>query len=148
MRWKVRRVANDELQSAVAEYETLRAQLEALAQQNELLRMSLEEHMRAKETMTRFQHGGEGAEILVPIGANSFLFAQIKDPDRAIIGIGSDLTVEEDMGTAVNRLEGQIKEIESALKAINERMVEFSQKVEEKSGLVRELYGQAQMANE
>jgi prefoldin alpha subunit len=148
MRWKVRRVANDELQSAVAEYETLRAQLEALAQQNELLRMSLEEHMRDKETMTRFQHGGEGAEILVPIGANSFLFAQIKDPDRAIIGIGSDLTVEEDMGTAVNRLEGQIKEIESALKAINERMVEFSQKVEEKSGLVRELYGQAQMANE
>lgn len=139
---------SDELQSAVAEYEALRAQLEALAQQNELLRMSLEEHVRAKETMTRFQKGGEGAEILVPVGANSFLFAQIKDPDKAIIGIGSDLTVEEDMNTAVKRLEGQIEEIESTLKALAERMVEFSQKVEEKSGLVRELYGQAQQASE
>ena len=141
-------MASDELQTAVAEYETLRAQLEALTQQNELLRMSLEEHMRAKETMKRFQQGGEGAEILVPIGANSFLFAQIKDPDKAIIGIGSDLTIEEDMDTAVKRLEGQITQIESALNAIAERIVEFSQKVEEKSGLVRELYGQAQMANE
>ncbi|MCK4442926.1 MAG: prefoldin subunit alpha [Thermoplasmata archaeon] len=138
----------EELQSAVAEYEALRAQLEALAQQNELLRMSLEEHMRAKETMSRFQVGGEGAEILVPVGANSFVFAQISDPDKAIVGIGSDLTVEEDMEDAIKGLDVKIEEIETALKGLTERVVEVSRMVEEKSGVVRGLYGQVQQTNE
>ena len=138
----------EELQSAVAEYEALRAQLEALAQQNELLRMSLEEHMRAKETVSRFQEGGEGAEILVPVGANSFVFAQISNPDKAIVGIGSDLTVEEDMEDAIKGLDVKIEEIETALKGLTERVVEVSRMVEEKSGVVRGLYGQGQQTNE
>ncbi len=148
MNWKVWKVASEDLQTAVTEYEMLRAQLDALAQQNELLQMSLEEHMRAKETMTRFQKGGEGAEILVPVGANSFLFATIKEPDKAIVGIGSDITVEEDMDVAVKRLEERIGQITTAMKGLSERIVDVSQKVEEKSELVKELYSQVQQPAE
>lgn len=141
-------MANEEFQQAATEYEMFRSQLEALAQQNELLTMSLEEHMRAKETMTRFQEGGKGSEILVPVGANSFLFAEIKVPDRAIVGIGSDLTVEEDMGEAVKRLDGKIEDLNTALKSLAEKIVEVSQKAEEKSEIVRTLYAQAQQGTE
>jgi prefoldin alpha subunit len=144
MSLKVRKVASEEFQRAAAEYETLRSQMEALAQQNEILSMSLEEYMRAKETMSRFQKGGKGSEILVPVGANSFLFAEIKEPDKAIIGIGSDLTVEESMDEVAKRIEGKIEDINSALKALAERIVETSQKAEEKSEIVRALYAKAQ----
>ncbi|MCK5292001.1 MAG: prefoldin subunit alpha [Thermoplasmata archaeon] len=141
-------MANEEFQKAATEYEMFRSQLEALAQQNELLTMSLEEHMRAKETMTRFQEGGKGSEILVPVGANSFLFAEIKVPDKAIIGIGSDLTVEEDMGDAIKRLDGKIEDLNSALKSLAEKIAEVSQNAEEKSEIVRTLYAQAQQGTE
>lgn len=141
-------MVNEEFQKAATEYEMLRSQLEALAQQNELLTMSLEEHMRAKETMTRFQEGGKGSEILVPVGANSFLFAEIKVPDKAIVGIGSDLTVEEDMGEAIKRLDGKIEDLNTALKSLAEKIVEVSQNAEEKSEIVRTLYAQAQQGTE
>ncbi|MEE9116917.1 MAG: prefoldin subunit alpha [Thermoplasmata archaeon] len=141
-------MVNEEFQKAATEYELFRSQLEALAQQNELLTMSLEEHMRAKETMTRFQEGGKGSEILVPVGANSFLFAKIKEPDKAIVGIGSDLTVEEDMGRAIKRLDGKIEDLNSALKSLAEKMVEISQKSEQKSEIVKTLYAQAQQGTE
>jgi len=140
----VRNLANEDLQQAVTEYETLRAQLESLNQQSEMLRLSLEEHMRAKETMIRFQKGGKDAEILVPVGANSFLFAKIEDPDKAIMGIGSDITVEESMEGAVKRLETRIEDIEKALQGLAGRMVETSQMVEEKSELVKDLYSKTQ----
>jgi len=52
-----------------------REQIEALAQQQEIVRISLEEHMRARETLTRYREAGKGAEVLVPVGANSFLVA-------------------------------------------------------------------------
>jgi prefoldin alpha subunit len=142
------RVANEEFQKVATEYEMLRSQLEALAQQNELLTMSLEEHMRAKETMTRFQKGGKGSEILVPVGANAFLFAEIKDPDKAILGIGSDITVEEDIGEAMKRLDGKIEDLNTALKSLAEKIVEVSQKAEEKSEIVRTLYAQSQQGTE
>jgi prefoldin subunit 5 len=124
------RVANEEFQKVATEYEMLRSQLEALAQQNELLTMSLEEHMRAKETMTRFQKGGKGSEILVPVGANAFLF------------------VEEDIGEAMKRLDGKIEDLNTALKSLAEKIVEVSQKAEEKSEIVRTLYAQSQQGTE
>jgi prefoldin alpha subunit len=141
-------MANEEFQKVATEYEMLRSQLEALAQQNEMLTMSLEEHMRAKETMTRFQQGGKGSDILVPVGANAFLFAEIKDPDKAIIGIGSDLTVEEDMEVAITRLDGKIEDLNVALKGLAEEIVKVSQKAEEKSEIVRTLYAKAQQGME
>lgn len=132
----------------MAEYERQRAELEALARQDELLSLSLEEYMRAKETMTRYQKGGKGAEILVPIGANSFLFAEIKDSDKAVVGIGSDLNVVEKMDDAITRLEGRIEDLTNAQKGVADRMVELSEKVRENSELVRELYEKVQGQSE
>lgn len=141
-------MANEDLQRAVAEYERQRGELDALARQDELLKLSLEEYMRAKETMTRYQKGGKGAEILVPIGANSFLFAEIRDPEKAVVGVGSDLNVVESMDDAIKRLEGRIEDLNAAEKGIAERIVEVSEKVRENSEIVKELYGKAQSQNE
>ncbi|MFQ5884913.1 MAG: prefoldin subunit alpha [Thermoplasmata archaeon] len=141
-------MTNEDLQRAVMEYERQRAELEALARQDELVKLILEEYMRAKETMARYQKGGEGAEILVPVGANSFLFAEIKDPDKAVVGVGSDLNVVESMDDAIARLEGRIEDLAAAEKGITERMVEVSEMVRESSELVKGLYEGAQGQNE
>src|SRR3989442_10883590 len=66
-----------------------REQIEALAQQQEIVRISLEEHMRARETLTRYQEAGKGAEVLVPVRADSFLVEASKDVDRAFVSIRS-----------------------------------------------------------
>jgi prefoldin alpha subunit len=117
----------EEIQKSLVDLESYRVQLEGLGRQDELLRASLEEHMRARETMMNYK-GGKEKEILVPIGANSFLFAKIVDPSKAIVGIGTNLTVEEPIDRAIEKLDKRIGMIEDADRKIMERITGINEK--------------------
>jgi len=97
-----------ELRRGIAVLDQYRAQIETLAQQQEIVRISLEEHMRARETLLRYREAGKAAEVLVPIGANSFLVAESKDIKKAFVSIGSDLLVYDEMDRQVERLDARI----------------------------------------
>ncbi len=133
-----------DLRRGLAVLDQYREQLEALAQQQEIVRVSLEEHLRAKETLTRFQEAGKGAEILVPAGANSFLVAEAKDTERAFVGIGSDLIVFDAIPKQVERIDVRIKQITEAANAIGQRLAELQQRAEAQGALVQGMYDQLQ----
>src|SRR2546426_2781173 len=78
--------------------------------------------MRARETLLRYQEAGKAAEVLVPIGANSFLVAESKDIKKAFVSIGSDLLVYDEMDRQVERLDARIKSITEAANAIGSRL--------------------------
>src|SRR2546428_1783002 len=111
-----------ELRLGIAVLDQYLAQIETLAQQQEIIRISLEEHMRARETLVRYQEAGKAAEVLVPIGANSFLVAQSKDIDKAFVSIGAGLPAFDDMDRQVERLDARIKSITEAANAIRQRL--------------------------
>src|SRR5207245_7434181 len=77
-----------DLRRGMAVLDQYREQIEALAQQQEIVRISLEEHMRARETLTRYQEAGKGAGALVPVGAQSFLVPESKHVNKASVAIG------------------------------------------------------------
>src|SRR3989475_9086985 len=93
-----------------------------MAQHQEIVRISLEEHMRAREPLLRYREAGKAAEVLVPIGANSFLVAESKDIKKAFVSIGSDLLVYVEMDRQVERLDARIKSITEAANAIGSRL--------------------------
>src|SRR5256712_2600659 len=119
-----------ELRRGIAVLDQYRAQIETLAQQQEIIRISLEEHMRARETLVRYREAGKAAEVLVPIGANSFLVAQSKDVDKAFVSIGSDLLAYDDMDRQVERLDARIKSITEAANAIGQRLGDLQRRGE------------------
>jgi len=133
-----------DLRRGMAVLDQYREQIEALAQQQEIVRISLEEHMRARETLTRYQEAGKGAEILVPVGANSFLVAASKDVDRAFVSIGSDLLVYDDIKQQIERLDGRIKSITDAANAIGQRLGELQRRAEAQGAAVQDLYDRLQ----
>ncbi len=100
--------------------------------------------MRARETLTRYQEAGKGAEVLVPVGANSFLVAASKDVDRAFVSIGSDLLVYDDIKQQIERLDGRIKSITDAANAIGQRLVELQRRAEAQGAAVQDLYDRLQ----
>ena len=133
-----------DLRRGLAVLDQYREQLEALAQQQEIVRVSLEEHMRARETLTRYQQSGKGAEVLVPVGANSFLVAEAKEADKAFVGIGSDLVVFDEIPKQLERLDVRIKQISEAANAIGQRLAELQQRAEAQGALVQGMYDQLQ----
>lgn len=133
-----------ELRRGLAVLDQYREQLEALAQQQEIVRVSLEEHMRAKETLQRYQQAGQGAEVLVPVGANAFVVAEVRDPAKAFVGVGSDVVLFDDIPKQVERLDARIKSIGEAMAAIGQRLAALQQRAESQSASVQSLYDRLQ----
>ncbi len=130
----------DEIRRAVTVLDTKRAQLEGLVRQEELLQMSYEEYLRAKETLTRYHRASKGTETLVPIGAGAFLIMQVKENGRALINIGSDLVIEENIDMTIERLDERINQLEVASKSLGERLVEMDNQVKKQTKFVQDLY--------
>ena len=133
-----------DLRRGVAILEQYRAQIEALAQQQEIVRVSLEEHLRARETLSRYKQAGAGAEVLVPVGAQSFLVGEVKDADKAFVGIGSDLVVFDVIPTQLERLDARIKSITDAANAIGQRIGEMQRRADMQGALVEDAYAKLQ----
>jgi len=133
-----------DLRRGMAVLDQFRAQIEALAQQQEIIRLSLEEHLRARETLLRYREAGKGAEILVPIGANSFLTAQAKDVDKAFVSIGADLLVYDEAEKQLERLDARIKSITEAANTIGQRLGDLQRRAEAQGAAVQDLYDRLQ----
>jgi len=139
-------MGEEEFRRAVAEAEILKARLETLLKQQELVGLTLEESLRSKETLTRYREAGPGEELLVPIGANSFLFARVGDPQKAIVGIGSDIAVEDSAQNAIDRLTRQIEELKGALEAIQAKAGELDGALQRQNAKVQAMYDVLQPA--
>ncbi len=133
-----------DLRRGLAVLDQYREQLEALAQQQEIVRVSLEEHMRAKETLTRYQQAGKGAEVLMPVGANAFVVAEVRDATKAFMGVGSEVVLFDDIPKQIERLDARIKSISEAMAAIGNRLAELQQRAESQSASVQSLYDRLQ----
>lgn len=116
---------DDELRQAMAALDAYKMQLDAMSQQSQLLRISLEEAMRARDTLRAFDTAKEGDEILVPTGASSFITAKVTSKRKAIVGIGNRLSVEKDLGEAVEYMNSSIGEVNEALTKITDTMKEM-----------------------
>jgi len=110
-----------ELRQSLATLELYRAQLQSLAEQLQLIQMSLEENARAKETLSSFKDTPIDSEILVPVGGNSFVFAKVGSNSNAIVGIGSDVSLEKPIEEAVKMIEVRINELVETFTKLGER---------------------------
>ena len=110
-----------ELRQAMSTLEMFRAQLESIAENQQLIQISLEELGRARETLNQFQKAKEGDELLVPIGGNSFVFAKVATNSKAIVGIGTGISVEKSMDEAIKTMDDRSKELLDTMNKLNDR---------------------------
>ena len=83
--------------------------------------------------------GEEGAEVLIPIGAGSFVWGRVEKADKAIIGIGADVAIELDIGKARELIMGRIMEAEDALRNYSTRLAEVERVLAAYSERIRAL---------
>lgn len=104
--------AEEDLSQSVEALEMAKMRLENMSKEAEILQMSLNEHIRALETLKAYAKAGEGSEILIPVGAGTFLPARSTGTGTALVSIGTGLTVEKGLEEAVASLERSAGEIE------------------------------------
>lgn len=115
------------------------AQMEALARQSDLLRATMDEYLRARDTLNGFKDLKRGEETLVPIGANFFVYCTVKNSRKVIGSVGSNVAVEEPAEKALKRLDARISEM-------NETGQRISKAIEDLEGKSQALYQEIQGA--
>lgn len=111
--------------------ETAKAQLEGLAKQQELIQLAVEEHVRARETIKQMAKGNPGDDILVPLGADSYIHAKISDNRDAIVGAGSGVSIKRKPEEAEKILDSKIDDLSRAFKSISDKAAETEALVQE-----------------
>ena len=73
-----------EIRQAMTALETYNQQLESLGRQVQILRASMDDAVRARETLKALKDAEAGDDVLLPIGASSFVNVKISDDTRVI----------------------------------------------------------------
>ena len=121
------KVDDNELRQAMATMESYKERAEALTRQVQVLRVSLEEVTMAADALKAFQNAKEGDEIMVPIGASSFITVKVTSNRNVVVDIGSSISVEKEVDDAINYMEGNGAEISEALKKTADALNETQQ---------------------
>jgi prefoldin alpha subunit len=106
--------------------EYYKQQLESIDMQLQYLQSTLADYQRAKITVGQLNGVDENSEILIPVGAGTFVNGSFKNTSNVLIGVGAGVVVEKTVDEAVNKLDERIKRIEENL----EKMVSLGQKIQ------------------
>ena len=131
---------DNELRQAMAVLEAYSAQLEALNRQARLLQVSLEDTTRAREAFKALLDAKEGDDILIPVGASSFVHAKASGNKKAIVGIGNRLSAEKDLDEAVAFMEDLINDVSGSLREVVEAIGEVEKMATELTAAVQNEY--------
>ena len=134
-----------ELRQALGTLEVYKAQLEAVAEQQQLIQMSLEEYSRAKDTLTEFAKAPENGQLLVPIGGNSFVYAIVADNKKCLVGVGTGITAEKGIEDSIQVMTVRIQEMLDAMKKMNETRSAMEMKSAQLQQIVQDEYQKMQM---
>jgi len=101
------------LENLLATADVLKKHIENLNVQIQFLREQREEHYNAKVTLENYLKM-ENEEILMDIGANTYVYCRVSEKKKAMISIGSNVIVEYDITRAIQTLDSRMKDLEDA----------------------------------
>jgi len=120
--------------------ESYKNRTEALSRQVSVLRSTLDEVNMANESIKTLMAAKEGDDILIPIGASSFMTVKVSSNKNIIVGIGSGISAEKTPEDANKYMEANAAELTEALKKTVEALNEVQQALTTVSEAVQQEY--------
>lgn len=137
-------VNQQELQRKVNELQALQNEVEVMQEEVNEMEERIQEHEDAKETINEYMNKEEGSEMLVPIGANTYLHAQVTNTEEVLIKLGADISAKRDIEKASEILDRRQSEIKENKEELENEIEEISQEAQELENEVRREYQQLQ----
>ena len=113
------------LQQILSQLEAYKAQTEIFQQQIDAVQASIAEVKILKSTLDDFAEK-DTIETLVPIGAGSFIKAEIKNEDKVIMSLGSGVAVSKSFEEAKATAAEQEKQLQDTLDKLFEDLQQIT----------------------
>ena len=82
---------------------------------------------QAQDTLRGMLDSKDKMDMLVPVGHNTSIFANVEDLDRVLVGIGSRVYMETTRKDSLARLDKRLEDLNKASKTYNENLVKAEQ---------------------
>lgn len=126
-----------QVQDDLVRLDAYRGQLNAIAQQHQILSASRQDHLRARESLEGIDRAESGTEFLFPLGGEAFVRGTVVAGSPILIGIGSGIVIELDrpkgielLAQRVGRIDDAVTELEGQMGALEERIQQVSRRLE------------------
>ncbi len=130
-------VTEQQVQEDLVRLDAYRSQLSALVQQHQILSASRQEHLRARESLEGVDRAPNDAQLLLPLGAETFVRGSVDRTVPVLVGVGSGIVVEMDrpkvvelLAERLSRIDQAIKDLENQMTAVDDRIQILSQRLD------------------
>ena len=124
------KLTQQQLQELSARYQQYQYQAESIAQQMNMLNITIRDLETALTTITALKDEPAGKETLVPIGFGSFVNATLTNPDKVVIGIGSGVSIEKKIDDAKVILERRKEELTKYHEQLNGAIAKIAEEMQ------------------
>ena len=105
----------DQIRELISRMQLFQQRMEALQQQASLVQMSLQDMDNALKALSALESQKAGHEMLVPIGAGSYVHATIVSPDHVLVNLGSGVSMEKSVADSKSVLQSRRTDLEKVL---------------------------------
>ncbi|HXY12788.1 MAG TPA: prefoldin subunit alpha [Thermoplasmata archaeon] len=130
-------VTEQEVQEDLLRLEAYRNQLNSLVQQHQILSASRQDHIRARESLEGIDRAPPSAELLLPLGGETFVRGSVDRGAPVLVGVGSGIVVEMERPKVVElvaqrttRIEQALRDLEGQMTALDDRIQVLSQRLD------------------
>ena len=136
-----------EVQSLLLRLRQYQAQAEATLQQLNIVNQAIDELNRAIDTIKYLKNLQNGDELIVPIGAGSFIYATLSDINKVIVGIGGGISAEKRPDDAIKHLERRREELQKTQQELTNLMQRIEMEAQRIQARLQEIAGGASTAS-
>lgn len=130
-------VTEEQVQEDLMRLDAYRNQLNQLLQQHQLLAGSRADHERAQVTLEALDRIDAHREVVIPLGAETYVRGSASGSAPVLLGLGSGVVVELDRAKAIEMLHSRVERLDSAgedldgqIRTLEERIELLSQRLD------------------
>ena len=133
------KAAEEELRKLSVEMRYLEQTADTLQQRISMVNAAITDLTYANMTLDQLEKEKEGAELLVPVGGNSYIKAKIADTSKVIVGLGSGVSIEKTLADAKTTLKGRLDELEKTMNVAQQQFSQVAERINSSRGRLETL---------
>ena len=135
--------SDEELRKLSVEMRYLEQTAETLQQRIGMVNAAVSDLTFASMTLDGIETEKENAELLVPIGGNTYIKAKLADTNTVIVGMGAGVSVEKTLAEAKVTLKERLDELVKTMNAAQQQFNQVAERINSSRGRLETLLSSA-----
>jgi prefoldin alpha subunit len=119
----------EELRKLSLEMRFLEQTAESLEQRISMVNAAMTDLTYANMALESIEKEKENAELLVPIGGSSYIKVKLSSPDKVIVGMGANVSIEKTLPEAKAIVKERLEELEKTMRSAQQQFGQIAERI-------------------